>query len=293
MNKFKTLALSIVALGGLALGGCEKRAPSADQQGKGYVASTDPASTTATPSTTAPSATATPATDDRQNVAGRDLGAAVSDTVSDVYWVDTTGNRAVLHDTATLTQIQQRLAADGFYRGQNDGKTSPELTAAIRQFQAKKGLAETGMIDNQTADAMGLDYAKLSAKPGAATTTDDTLGAKADRAGEKAETKAGELRGEMREGADKLRDKTGTAAEDTKAGAKQLGNEVEAGARDMGRDLESGANKVESGAKDVGRDVESGAKEAGRDIESGAKKLGNEVEKGANEAGRKIDESVK
>jgi hypothetical protein len=265
MKNIKTLVMTLVAAGGLAAAGCEKRAPSADQQGTGYTASQDPAPqpapsptasgapTAAPPSSADPAgAPLTPAGEDRQNVAGREAAAGAG-----VHWIDEQGNTHEINDTAMLTQIQQKLAAEGDYKGATDGKNTPELTAAIRAYQGKNKIPESGGIDKRTADTMGLDWSKLSAK-------NETMGDKVDRTGAAVENKAGEL-----------------------------GREVEAGAKDMGRDLESGAQKVEGGAKEVGRDIESGAKEAGREIESGAQKVGNELEKGANEAGREIDENVK
>ena len=67
----------------------------------------------------------------------------------------------MLHDSALITQVQQKLSAAGVYAGPTDGKTSPELAAAIKEFQAKQGIDQSGAIDHKTADALGLDWSKF------------------------------------------------------------------------------------------------------------------------------------
>ena len=264
MSKIKMLALGVVTVGGLAFAGCEKRAPTTDQQGKGTVATTDPRAPSE-PTATTPAPSALPvASDEKQPVAGRDMAVAGAD----LFWVAGDGKRAMIHDTALLTQIQQRLATDGVYTGATDGRTSPELAAAIRQFQAKKGLAETGSIDRTTADAMGLDWAKLSAPAAGGS---ETMGEKADRAGAAIENKAGELRGQAKQGAEKLGEKMDNAGGETEAGAKRLGTEVEAGAKDFGRQVETGADKAKEGAKDLGQDIEKGVDKADKKVEDSVK----------------------
>ncbi|MBD0275666.1 MAG: peptidoglycan-binding protein [Acetobacteraceae bacterium] len=56
-----------------------------------------------------------------------------------------------------VRNVQTRLRALGFYRGQVDGAWGPGTQAAIERFQQGRGLQQTGQINPVTAQAMGLD----------------------------------------------------------------------------------------------------------------------------------------
>jgi peptidoglycan hydrolase-like protein with peptidoglycan-binding domain len=130
------------------------------------------------------------------------------------------GTRSMLHDSALLTQVQQKLAAEGIYQGPTDGKSSPELAAAIREYQAKQGLEQTGAIDHKTADALGLEWSKFDSD---SKTIGDTLrGA------------AGEL-------------------ENKAEGVRQ---DVESGLKHGASEVEKGANKAAAEIQDTARDAE-------------------------------------
>src|SRR6266513_1126451 len=57
-----------------------------------------------------------------------------------------------------ITGVQGRLQNLGFYSGEVDGEMDPDTEAAIKNFQAAKGLPATGEPDQQTKDALKNDY---------------------------------------------------------------------------------------------------------------------------------------
>jgi len=57
---------------------------------------------------------------------------------------------------STIAAVQERLAHDGYYRGQVDGLFGPETRAAIAQFQNNHGLRVTGALTSDTLAALGL-----------------------------------------------------------------------------------------------------------------------------------------
>jgi peptidoglycan hydrolase-like protein with peptidoglycan-binding domain len=207
MTRFHALAMSGLTILGFTLGACDRRAPTADQQGKGYAST--PATTPAP--TPAPS---TPAVEERQPVSGHDE-AGVTTPTTDIYAVDANGNRIAIRDSAMVTRVQQVLKDSGMYTGPTDGTSVAELSPAIRQFQAKHELAQTGVIDQQTANAMGLPWDKVSGQTSA--TEDLKSGAK--KAGE-------EMKTDLNKAGETLEEKT-----------KQLGRDIKEGAKDLKQDI--------------------------------------------------------
>jgi peptidoglycan hydrolase-like protein with peptidoglycan-binding domain len=53
-----------------------------------------------------------------------------------------------------IKQAQQQLKGAGVYRGSADGKMSSETKQAISEFQQKKGLKQTGALDEETLAAL-------------------------------------------------------------------------------------------------------------------------------------------
>ena len=57
---------------------------------------------------------------------------------------------------STVAAAQQRLAREGYYRGQIDGVLGPGTRAAIAQYQSNHGLHVTGALSSDTLQALGL-----------------------------------------------------------------------------------------------------------------------------------------
>jgi len=59
-------------------------------------------------------------------------------------------------DDSTIVAAQERLARQGYYRGDTDGVLSAETQKAIRRYQNTNGLRQTGELDSDTLAVMGL-----------------------------------------------------------------------------------------------------------------------------------------
>ena len=59
-------------------------------------------------------------------------------------------------DYSTIAAAQERLARQGYYRGETDGVLSPEMQKAVRRYQSTNGLRQTGYLDSDTLAVMGL-----------------------------------------------------------------------------------------------------------------------------------------
>ena len=55
-----------------------------------------------------------------------------------------------------VVAAQERLARQGYYRGEPDGALSPEMQKAVRRYQSTNGLRPTGDLDSDTMAVMGL-----------------------------------------------------------------------------------------------------------------------------------------
>jgi peptidoglycan hydrolase-like protein with peptidoglycan-binding domain len=53
-------------------------------------------------------------------------------------------------------EIQQALAAKGYFNGESDGRWSADSTEALRRFQHDQNLTETGKLDSVSLIALGL-----------------------------------------------------------------------------------------------------------------------------------------
>jgi Putative peptidoglycan binding domain len=56
----------------------------------------------------------------------------------------------------TVVAAQERLARQGYYRGETDGVLSPEMQKALKHYQITNGLRATGNLDTETLTVMGL-----------------------------------------------------------------------------------------------------------------------------------------
>ena len=62
-------------------------------------------------------------------------------------------------DYSTIVAAQERLAREGYYRGETDGVLSPEMQKAVRRYQSTNGLRQTAYLDSDTLAVMGLSKA--------------------------------------------------------------------------------------------------------------------------------------
>jgi Putative peptidoglycan binding domain len=59
-------------------------------------------------------------------------------------------------EDSTIVAAQERLARQGYYRGETDGVLSPEMQKAVKRYQSTNGLRQTGYLDSDTLATMGL-----------------------------------------------------------------------------------------------------------------------------------------
>ena len=59
-------------------------------------------------------------------------------------------------DDSIIVAAQERLARQGYYRGETDGVLSAEMQKAIRRYQSTNGLRQTSDLDSDTLAVMGL-----------------------------------------------------------------------------------------------------------------------------------------
>lgn len=57
---------------------------------------------------------------------------------------------------STVRSAQDALIAQGYSVGAADGQWGPNTMSAVRRFQADKGLAQSGTLDNSTLAALGV-----------------------------------------------------------------------------------------------------------------------------------------
>jgi len=58
-------------------------------------------------------------------------------------------------DRSQVKQAQQALQSQGLYQGKVDGVLGPETKQALKEFQQKNGLKQTGSLDQRTLAALG------------------------------------------------------------------------------------------------------------------------------------------
>ena len=62
-------------------------------------------------------------------------------------------------DYSIIVAAQERLAREGYYRGETNSVLSPEMQKAVRHYQSTNGLRQTGYLDSDTRAVMGLSKA--------------------------------------------------------------------------------------------------------------------------------------
>jgi Putative peptidoglycan binding domain len=66
------------------------------------------------------------------------------------------GGYADQSGNSTVVAVQQRLAREGYYRGQIDGVFGPDTRAALADYQSNHGLRVTGTLSTETLASLGV-----------------------------------------------------------------------------------------------------------------------------------------
>ena len=77
---------------------------------------------------------------------------------------------------ATVTEIQRRLKSWGYYEGEIDGKYGQQTIDAVKYFQQKNGLPQTGTVDDATAEKIGVSLTGWTPSGGGTGSTDASSG---------------------------------------------------------------------------------------------------------------------
>lgn len=64
------------------------------------------------------------------------------------------GTAALVQADERIRQAQEELRKRNLYFGNVDGQESPELAGALKRYQARKGFAVTGSVDDETATSL-------------------------------------------------------------------------------------------------------------------------------------------
>jgi hypothetical protein len=71
------------------------------------------------------------------------------------------GRRYQLDNKSMIKQAEEKMKAAGVDPGPIDGVADQQFGTALVKFQAQQGLPATGVIDQKTSQALGLDWSKL------------------------------------------------------------------------------------------------------------------------------------
>jgi peptidoglycan hydrolase-like protein with peptidoglycan-binding domain len=64
-----------------------------------------------------------------------------------------------------VKEAQQKLKSDNLYKGSVDGILGPETQQALKEFQKKNNLQQTGRLDDQTEQKLGVAEQSGSSMP--------------------------------------------------------------------------------------------------------------------------------
>src|SRR5438046_8712968 len=67
------------------------------------------------------------------------------------------GSVALVRGDQMIESVQQALKDQGFYYGEMTGETNANLTAAIRRYQIRNGLAVNGELNSETLRSLGIN----------------------------------------------------------------------------------------------------------------------------------------
>lgn len=89
---------------------------------------------------------------------GTDANGKVDTRTSDAKTSNgTSSGTAYRNGDSNVMSAQAALNSQGYNAGTPDGVAGPTTEAAIRKFQADKGIAQTGMLDGATRSALGIN----------------------------------------------------------------------------------------------------------------------------------------
>jgi hypothetical protein len=74
----------------------------------------------------------------------------------DYYYGQNAYDSSDPHTDSSVAAAQERLAQQGYYRGDIDGVLGPETSRAIARYQTEHGLRVTGLLTTDTLQALGL-----------------------------------------------------------------------------------------------------------------------------------------
>ena len=75
---------------------------------------------------------------------------------SDLYYDQTGDSDQSESNYSIIAAAKERLAREGYYRGETDGVLSPEMQKALKHYQITNGLRANGNLDTETLMVMGL-----------------------------------------------------------------------------------------------------------------------------------------
>jgi peptidoglycan hydrolase-like protein with peptidoglycan-binding domain len=80
---------------------------------------------------------------------------------TDYLYVEQGGKAWPVNDQALTLAVKERLKAQGYDPGPIDGVADEQSTQALIAFQRGRGLAVTGVLDEDTARALGLRWRQV------------------------------------------------------------------------------------------------------------------------------------
>lgn len=76
-----------------------------------------------------------------------------------VYKEEKTRISRTEYQPETIQKAQQALKERGFYKGELNGKMDSVTKNAVRAFQAQQGIRETGRLNKETRQRLGIEVA--------------------------------------------------------------------------------------------------------------------------------------
>ncbi|HZB91917.1 MAG TPA: peptidoglycan-binding protein [Stellaceae bacterium] len=78
-------------------------------------------------------------------------------------------------DHSEMMQAQQKLQSQGLYKGKIDGVNGPATETALKTFQKRNNLQQSGRLDEQTEAKLGISEESGSSTPSANPGSNDSM----------------------------------------------------------------------------------------------------------------------